>query len=132
MATFSAAPERELRVIIGVMLEMIQKSKDSSTIWIDGLVMFIQRVDDDQPDDAFPEFRGVSAPVMALAAQRVVEVQKYKLEISEVLAAARAARLDFWRAWRATGRLIALRDDAEDVIAITSDDSAADPDHIPF
>lgn len=135
-AIFSTATEAEIRLIVGVMLDGLPAaSSQISAGYIDAIVVSILHADDARSSEDYPGFKGFSGHVLAGVARRVWGGQKFAPAISELLTIARETRSEFWRALQLTERLIEIRENAEDIEAITNPDLSNlpdDPDELPF
>jgi hypothetical protein len=135
-AVFEPASEPDLRVIVSVMLEALPAAKAQATaVYIDAVVWALQHADDDRTREAFPPFRGFSARVLATVTRRIWFKNTFAPSIAELLATAREVRAEYWCATGATNRLLALRRNAEAVIAALPPPPSSlegDPEDIPF
>jgi hypothetical protein len=135
-AIFSAATEAETRLVVGVMLDGLPAASSQISVgYIDAIVVSILHADDDRSSGDYPEFKGFSGHVLVGVARKLWDEQKFAPAISELLAIAREKRAEFWRALQLTERLIEIRENAEDIEAITNPDLSNlpdDPDELPF
>ncbi|PPD09755.1 MAG: hypothetical protein CTY36_02720 [Methylocystis sp.] len=135
-AIFSAATEAETRLVVGVMLDGLPAASSQISVgYIDAIVVSILHADDDRSSGDYPEFKGFSSHVLVGVARKLWDEQKFAPAISEFLAIAREKRAEFWRALQLTERLIEIRENAEDIEAITNPDLSnlpEDPDELPF
>jgi hypothetical protein len=119
-AAFGRAEEPEARLIIGIILESIPAAGSQvSATYIDALVFQIQRSDDD---------RGFSCHVMASAAHKIWAKFRFAPAIAELLPILRDTRAEYCCALAQTRRLIELREDAEQWIAIDNNPWDMDDD----
>jgi hypothetical protein len=135
-AVYDPATETEARAILGLMLEGIPAAASGATVaYGDALAFAIVHVDDDRDPDDFPKWRGFSGAVLFATMRRIWEKTTFTPSIAEVLEIARKVRAEHYAAFSTTNRLLALRMNAEDVVADTEPvavDACADPDGIPF
>jgi hypothetical protein len=133
-AVYTRAKPDEVRWFVGVLFDGNQAWASRATRGaIDAIAFSLEHADDDRDPDAPHKFRGFSAAALAMAVQRIWLDKKFDPNICEIVQAAKDARARFWMAWRATERLIEIRDDADDVLAVTDPDAPPiDPDEMPF
>lgn len=138
-AVYHPAPEAEVRAILALMLEGIPAAASGATeTYGDALSFAVIHADNDRDPDQFPKWRGLSAAVLFVTAQRIWRKTTFTPSIAEVLEVARKVRAEHFAALSATSRLLVLRENAEDVVDDTQPveyspaDSFADPDSIPF
>jgi hypothetical protein len=135
-AVYEPASETEARAILGLMLEGIPAAASGATVaYGDALAFAVCHVDDDRDPDEFPKWRGFSGAVLFATVRRIWEKSTFTPSIAEVLEIARKVRAEHYAAFSTTNRLLALRMNAEDVVADTEPvavDACADPDAIPF
>jgi hypothetical protein len=135
-AIFSAATEAETRLVVGVMLDGLPAANSQLSVgYIDAMVMSLVHADDCLSSDDWPNFKGFSGHVLAGVALKIWATSKFAPAVSEILAIARETRAEFWRALKLTERLIEIRENAEDIEAITNPDLSNlpdDPDELPF
>lgn len=134
-ALFEPASETDLRLIVSTMLEAIPAAKAQATaVYIDAVVWALQHADDARAEIDFPHYQGFSARVLATVTRRIWFKNTFAPSIAELLATARDVRAEYWSAFGATNRLLALRRNAEAIIAALPPPSVADgdADRIPF
>lgn len=116
-AVYVAASEPEIEALVGAMIDGVPNaaSRVTPTV-IDAIVYSIIHADDGRDPDDYPCWRGYSANVLACATRRIWSTQKFAFGAAEVLEAASAVRLDYWRALRATIQIEDLRVNAETIV----------------
>jgi len=131
-AAFGRAPEPEARLIIATMLEALPTAgAQCSATFIDAIIDTVDHYDDDR--EYGPRFNGFSCEVLASTTRKVWKQHKFPPAIAELMEILCKTRLEYWYAIGLTEHLIALRDDAEDMVAIMSNDPPpADAEGIPF
>lgn len=138
-AVWTPASDAEARLIVATMLDAIPAAKSGATVtYIDSLVDALANADGEYDEHGFKHYqgwRGFSCWVLFDTARRVIATATFTPSVAEVLTKARAIRLDYWRAFHATDKLLGFRLDAEDIIAMAEagdDGGDYDPDCIPF
>ncbi len=138
-AVWKPATEAEARLIVATMLEAIPAARTGATpTFIDGMIDALATVDTGFDDEGFSNyqgFRGFSCHVLFGVARHMISTSKFTPATSEILAAARKIRMNYWFAFHATDKLMGFRADAEDLLAIASaevEGGESDGDDIPF
>ncbi len=125
-AVWLPAQEVEARLIVATMLEAIPAAKASANAtYIDAMTDALASADGEFDDDGcrhYQRWHGFGCAVLFDMMRKTIAISTFTPSTAEVLATARAIRLNYWRAFETTDRLIALRLNAEEIIGEASDD----------
>ncbi len=121
----------QIKMLVAALLDGIPAARSHGDGVEDAIVCTLQYAEDDH-DESEPNAFGFSARVLAAAVRELLAKHTFTPSAAEVLAAAKGQLERYWRALAATNKVLELRLNAEDVVAITDPNAPeSDPD-MPF